>query len=76
MPAPPNNTKIFKSAVEQAAAPASGQRSTIVGPRQITGMSFDDKGDWLVTAAEDETFRVYNCKTGKQVFLLCEFFAL
>lgn len=33
-------------------------------------MAFDDFGDTLVTAAEDETFRLYNCKTGKQVSMM------
>jgi len=42
------------------------QRSINV-PRHITGITFDDRGDTVVTAAEDETFRVWNCKTGKQV---------
>lgn len=37
-------------------------------PRHITGISFDDRGDQVITAGEDETFRLYNCKTGKQVF--------
>ncbi|KZT42166.1 WD40 repeat-like protein [Sistotremastrum suecicum HHB10207 ss-3] len=34
-------------------------------PNQITGMSFDDRGDYLITAAEDECFKLWNCKTGK-----------
>ena len=32
---------------------------------QITSLSFDDKGENLVTAGEDETIQLYNCKTGK-----------
>lgn len=31
----------------------------------ITGVSFDDRGETLVTAGDDETFRLYNVKTGK-----------
>ena len=37
------------------------------GPRHITGVSFDDRGEFVLTAADDETFRLYNCKTGKYV---------
>ncbi|KAF8896208.1 WD40 repeat-like protein [Infundibulicybe gibba] len=55
--------KIFKGSVESQ--PASPGRSPNAGPFHITGISFDDRGDQVVTAAEDETFRLYNCKTGK-----------
>ncbi|KNZ72190.1 WD repeat-containing protein 82, partial [Termitomyces sp. J132] len=58
--------KIFKNAVEPGPTPSPGQRPTNVGPRQITGIDFDDRGDYILTAAEDEQFRVYNCKSGKQ----------
>ncbi|KAG5732110.1 WD repeat-containing protein 82 [Termitomyces sp. T112] len=57
--------KIFKNAVEPGPTPSPGQRPTNVGPRQITGIDFDDRGDYILTAAEDEQFRVYNCKSGK-----------
>ncbi|KAF8223122.1 WD40 repeat-like protein [Tricholoma matsutake] len=60
--------KIFKTAVEPQPPPTPGnysQRSTNSGPRHITGISFDDRGDQVITAGEDETFRLYNCKTGK-----------
>lgn len=56
--------KIFKAAVEPAPSLPPGSR-TLTPPRHITGLSFDDRGDQLITAAEDETFRLYNCKTGK-----------
>src|SRR5882762_11817535 len=61
--------KIFKGAVEPLppSTPGSYSRAQNTGPRHITGISFDDRGDQIVTAAEDETFRLYNCKTGKQV---------
>ena len=39
----------------------------LIKPRHITAISFDDRGDTLITAAEDDTFRLYNCKTGKLV---------
>ncbi|KAH9966254.1 WD40-repeat-containing domain protein [Lactifluus volemus] len=42
--------KIFKAAVEPAPVPQPGIRVL---------------GDQIITAAEDETFRLYNCKTGK-----------
>lgn len=32
---------------------------------QITSLSFDDKGEFLVTAGQDETIQLFNCKTGK-----------
>ncbi|KZT07698.1 WD40 repeat-like protein [Laetiporus sulphureus 93-53] len=60
--------KIFKTAVEQATPPSPGShpsRGANAGPRHITGISFDDRGDQIVTAAEDETFRLYSCKSGK-----------
>lgn len=60
--------KIFKGAVEpqQPSASASySARPSNSGPRHITGISFDDRGDQVITAAEDETFRLYSCKTGK-----------
>ncbi|TFK27158.1 WD40 repeat-like protein [Coprinopsis marcescibilis] len=59
--------KIFQKAVEvgPAPAPTGPQRPSHQGPKQITGICFDDKGEFLITAAEDETFRTYNCKTGK-----------
>lgn len=58
--------RIFKGSVEPAPAPSpSAYRSQAQGPRHITGITFDDRGDYLVTAAEDETFRLYSCKSGK-----------
>ncbi|KAF9484329.1 WD40 repeat-like protein [Pholiota conissans] len=60
--------KIFKNAIDPGPPPqASGnqQQKTPPPPRSITGITFDDRGDQVVTAGEDETFRVYNCKTGK-----------
>ncbi|KAH9856519.1 WD40-repeat-containing domain protein [Lenzites betulinus] len=65
--------RIFKNAVEQQPPPSPGSaspRPSQLGPRQITGISFDDRGDQVITAAEDETFRLYNCKSGKQVKIL------
>lgn len=65
--------KIFKNAVEPAPPPAPGSvspRGPNAGPRHITGVSFDDRGDVLVTAAEDETFNLYSCKTGKHQRML------
>ena len=64
--------KVFKTAVEPSGTPPSpgqGSRSPQAqqGPRHITGLSFDDRGDQCITAAEDETFRLYNCKSGKRV---------
>lgn len=57
--------KIFKTVVDPAAPGSSLQRPQSAGPRHITGITFDDRGDHLVTAAEDETFRLYSCKTAK-----------
>ncbi|KAI0360079.1 WD40 repeat-like protein [Trametes cingulata] len=62
--------RIFKNAVEQPTPPSPGSaspRANQLGPRHISGISFDDRGDQVITAAEDETFRLYNCKSGKQV---------
>ncbi|THV02875.1 WD40 repeat-like protein [Dendrothele bispora CBS 962.96] len=63
-------SRIFKNAVDSAPSPtpgAAGQHVPSAGPRHITGMSFDDRGDQLITAAEDETFRLYSCKSGKSL---------
>ncbi|KAF9046861.1 WD40 repeat-like protein [Hymenopellis radicata] len=59
--------RIYKGAVDAVPAPAAGfqPRQQQQGPRHITGISFDDRGDQVITAAEDETFRLYNCKSGK-----------
>jgi COMPASS component SWD2 len=65
--------KIFKAVLEPTppSTPSSHvYRSVQAGPKNITGITFDDRGDLVVTAGEDETFRSYNCKTGKQVSLL------
>ncbi|KDQ53191.1 hypothetical protein JAAARDRAFT_39562 [Jaapia argillacea MUCL 33604] len=62
--------RIMKGAVEQLPPPSPGgypARPQNTGPRHITGISFDDRGDQVVTASEDETFRLYNCKTGKHL---------
>lgn len=32
---------------------------------RITSVDFDDTGEWCVTAGEDETIQVYDCKRGK-----------
>ncbi|KAM6504271.1 WD40-repeat-containing domain protein [Amanita muscaria] len=56
--------KIFKSAVDPGPPTTPGGQGRPTA-RHITGISFDDRGDTLVTASEDETFRLYNCKTGK-----------
>jgi COMPASS component SWD2 len=58
--------KIFKGAVEPT-PPSTPVARSHQGPRHITAITFDDRGDQVLTAAEDETFRLYNCKTGKQV---------
>ncbi|KAF8525822.1 WD40-repeat-containing domain protein [Hysterangium stoloniferum] len=62
--------KIYKTAVEPSPLPpgsASQVRQHSTQPRHITSISFDDRGETLITAGEDETFRLYNCKTGKPV---------
>jgi hypothetical protein len=59
--------KIFKNCIElpqqtpQGGLPKQQTHNT----RSITGITFDDRGDQLVTAAEDESFRLYSCKSGK-----------
>lgn len=69
--------KIFKNAIEAlppASPGAASSRASPPEPRQVTGLSFDDRGDTVLTAAEDETFRLYSCKTGKQVHSGCSSF--
>ena len=68
--------KIYKTAVDsQSSGNTHSQRpsTSFNGPRSITGISFDDRGDQVITAGEDETFRLYGCKSGKQV---TKYFAL
>ncbi|KAF8212530.1 WD40-repeat-containing domain protein [Mycena galopus ATCC 62051] len=64
--------KIIKGAVEALPPPgtANQPRPQHSGPRHITGISFDDRGDQVITASEDETFRLYSCKSGKQIKIL------
>jgi COMPASS component SWD2 len=60
-------SKVFTNAVDVPAPPSDSQTRklpTNTGSVQITGLSFDDRGETLITAAGDETFRVYNVKTG------------
>jgi COMPASS component SWD2 len=33
--------------------------------RSFTSLSFDDKGDQLITSGEDETIQLFNARTGK-----------
>ena len=66
--------KIYKVAVEPPGPSANTQTqrpSSSNGLRSITGISFDDRGDQVITAGEDETFRLYGCKSGKQVIKHC-----
>jgi COMPASS component SWD2 len=59
--------KVFKDAVEPASSPRSpGSRPPALN-KQITAICFDDRGDQLITAGEDDVFHLYNCKTGKRV---------
>ncbi|KAK0235790.1 WD40-repeat-containing domain protein [Armillaria nabsnona] len=59
--------RIYKGAVDSLPQPSPSfpPRPGSQGPRHITGICFDDRGDQVITAAEDETFRLYNCKSGK-----------
>ncbi|KAF8298192.1 WD40 repeat-like protein [Clavulina sp. PMI_390] len=65
--------RVFKGAIESSLTPPStppqgpSQNRTPPPtlPLHITGTSFDDTGEVFVTAAEDETFRLYDCRTGK-----------
>ncbi|KAJ7273437.1 WD40-repeat-containing domain protein [Mycena haematopus] len=53
--------KIIKGAVEALPPPGTTNQ-----PRP----HFDDRGDQVITASEDETFRLYSCKSGKQTKIL------
>ncbi|KAF8150761.1 WD40 repeat-like protein [Crassisporium funariophilum] len=61
--------KIYKTAVESQPPPTPGSapRTSNSAQRSITGISFDDRGDQLITAGDDEMFRLYSCKTGKVI---------
>ncbi|KZO96628.1 WD40 repeat-like protein [Calocera viscosa TUFC12733] len=56
--------RVFQKAVEPGPSEPSGGGP---GPRMITSLSFDNTGEFLVTAAEDEAFKLYNCRQGKLV---------
>jgi len=32
---------------------------------RITSIDFDDTGEWCITAGDDETIQLYDCKRGK-----------
>jgi COMPASS component SWD2 len=34
---------------------------------RITSIDFDDSGEWCVTAGDDETIQLYDCKRGKSL---------
>jgi WD40 repeat protein len=34
---------------------------------RITSIDFDDSGEWCVTAGDDETIQLYDCKRGKSI---------
>jgi hypothetical protein len=54
--------RVFKGAIED---PPGGPGKAL--PRHITGLAFDNKGEVCLTAAEDESYRLYSCKSGKCV---------
>lgn len=58
-------SKVFSNAVDP---PLPQSRKSAVN--YITGLCFDDRGETLVTAGDDESFRVYSTKTGKCVRIL------
>ncbi|KAL0574235.1 hypothetical protein V5O48_007706 [Marasmius crinis-equi] len=62
-------SRIFRTAVEPHPEPKGTPPPQYrpPPPRHIWGITFDDRGDTLVTAAEDESFRLYSCRSGKAV---------
>jgi hypothetical protein len=56
--------RIFKAAVESTPQLPNGRPGA---PRHITGISFDDTGEFVLTAAEDDNYRFYACRSGKRV---------
>jgi COMPASS component SWD2 len=56
---------VFTNAVD--APTQDGTVKKTPSSAQITGLSFDDRGETLVTAGGDETFKLYNIKSGKYV---------
>ena len=38
--------------------------------KSYTSLSFDDRGEYCVTSAQDETLQLFNCKNGKFVLIL------
>lgn len=59
--------RIFKNCIDLPHQSLHGHSPKQLGsgPRSVTGITFDDRGDTLVMSAEDESFRLYSCKNGK-----------
>jgi len=66
--------------VQMSAVPITGQLLGSFKPSKrfsskhgtrITSVDFDDTGEWCVTAGDDETIQLYDCKRGKYVVFLC-----
>ncbi|WWD18223.1 hypothetical protein CI109_102673 [Kwoniella shandongensis] len=53
--------KQFKDALSETTSTISGN------PHNITSLSFDDTGDRLVSAGDDDTFVLWDCKKGKKI---------
>ncbi|KAK0536421.1 hypothetical protein OC842_002005 [Tilletia horrida] len=45
--------------------PAKVFADAVTKGQEITSLSFDAKGEWMVSAAEDDFFRLYKCRSGK-----------
>ncbi|PWN44250.1 WD40 repeat-like protein [Ceraceosorus guamensis] len=66
-------TKVFRPAQPAASSKHDATTEQVGSLKQtdqsklphITSMCFDDRGEHLVTAAENETFQVYDCRKGK-----------
>ncbi|KAK8865601.1 hypothetical protein IAR55_000745 [Kwoniella newhampshirensis] len=58
--------KQFKDAFGDS-SPSTSFLSGAQNPHNITSLSFDDTGDRLVTASNDDTFVLWDCRKGKKI---------
>ncbi|KOS13640.1 wd40 repeat-like protein [Malassezia pachydermatis] len=47
--------------------PAKVFKEFVQAEHQVTSLDYDDRGELCVTASDDETIQLYNCRSGKHV---------
>lgn len=52
--------------------PAKVFKEFVQPEHHVTSLDFDDRGELCVTASDDETIQLYNCRSGKYVRALTQ----